>query len=178
MMHKSLAKSVLAITLSFALASCNYHSDAKRSPTFVYGKETEGGCANVFFHKGSADQLEVLWIDADRKKLSLPDEGSKTFDLADAPDGLLVAVDLWDAVPRFSAYCNDISPDTNHVTWKAIKGKITVTLHAPTGDKEAGPQRYKASARLEGVVFDNETGRQATLAEETITDVEVGWYAG
>jgi len=174
-MNKPLYQSVLAFVLSLSLASC---AGGKRSPTFTYDKETEGGCANVFFHKGRADRLEVLWISADRRKLNLPDNWSTTFDLADAPDGLLVAVDLWDAAPRFSAYCNDISPDTQHVTWKAIKGKITITLHAPTGDPASGPRRFKASVRLEGVVFENEAGRQATLAEETITDVEVGWYAG
>jgi hypothetical protein len=150
-----------------------------RTPTFGYARDTEGGCGDVFLHKGTADRLEVLWIAADKKKLQLPDEGSRTFDLAAAPDGLQVAVDLWRAAPRFSAYCNDISPDTEReATWRAKKGRITITLHRPDAAAPPGTeQRYRASARLEGVVFEDEAGHQATLTE-AIADVSVGWHAG
>src|SRR5262245_38151150 len=165
----------LFFLVPLALSSC---TSAGRSPTFAYAKETEGGCADVFLHKGTQDKLEVLWISAEKTKLQLPDKGSKTFDLAGAPDGLRVAVDLWEAAPRFSAYCNDISPNTQRVTWKATKGKVTITLHGPAGDPKERPARYKASARLEGVTFVDGAGHSATLKEETITEVVVGWYAG
>jgi hypothetical protein len=150
-----------------------------RRPTFQYLKEKEGGCADLYFHKGTADDREVLWIVAEKEKLALPAKGTKTFDLAAAPDGLQVAVDLWDKAPRFSAYCNDISPDTERESvWRAKKGKITLTVFESTEPKQVGPRRYKASVRLEGVVFEDDAGHQATLKEETITEVLVGWYAG
>lgn len=150
-----------------------------RTPTFDYVKEKEGGCADLFFHKGTADDREVLWIAAEKDKLALPVKGTKTFDLSAAPEGLQVAVDLWEKAPRFLAYCNDISADTRkESTWRAKKGKITLTLFEPTDPKQIGPKTHKASVRLHGVVFEDDAGHQATLKEETITEVLVGWYAG
>ena len=171
---------LLLLLAVFVLPSCGPKSvGLVRTPTFNYVKETEGGCADVYLHKGSADKREVLWISADKKKLKLPEKDSTTFDLAEAPDGLVVAVDLWDKAPRFSAYCNDISPDTKReATWKAKKGKITLTLHPTKEGEKAGPRQYKASARLDDVTFEDDAGHQATLKNETITEVSVGWYAG
>jgi len=171
---------MLLVVGLLAVCSCNHGTtNADRSPTFAYAKETEGGCGDVFFHKGTADQREVMWISADKKKLKLPEEGSKTFDLAESPDGLQVAIDLWEAAPRFSAYCNDIGPDTKkQATWKAIDGRVTITVHAPPDGPSPGPKRYKAGVKLEGVVFENDKGKHVTLPEEAITEVEVGWYAG
>jgi hypothetical protein len=169
----------LLFLMSLALTSCNRDGLGVRTPTFRYVKTQEGGCANLFFHKGSEDRREVLWISADKKKLQLPERGSKTFDLAAAPEGLTIAVDLWKEAPRFSAYCNDISPDTQReATWKARKGKVTITVFEPEGKLGPGFRDYKASIRLEDVLFEDDAGNQATLKEETITEVRVGWLAG
>src|SRR5262249_2264181 len=116
---------------------------------------------------------------ADKKKLKLPDKGTATFDLSKAPADLVVQIDLWDKAPRFRAYCNDIAPDTKkEATWKAKKGKLTLTIFAPTDKKAIGPTNYKVSARLEGAVFDDGAGHEATLKQETITEAVVGWLAG
>jgi hypothetical protein len=167
--------SLLAVVGILPLSSC---ARVGRVPTFAYARETEGGCYNFYFHKGTANRLEVLWILAEKEKLGLLEQGSKTFDLAATPDGLEVGVDLWESAPQVSPYCNDAGPDTRkEATWKARRGKVTITIHGPTG--EGRPfQRYKASARLEGVVFEDEAGHQATLKEETIQEVEVGWLPG
>lgn len=173
--------SCAVLLLAAALSSCHRGggSAAPAAPTFKYVKEKEGGCANVYLHKGTADDLEVLWIVAEKEKLKLPSKGSVTFELAKALDGLQVAIDLWDKAPRFSAYCNDISPDTERkATWKAKKGKVTISIHGPIDPGEPRPRRYKASARLEDVVFEDDAGNQATLKLETITEAIVGWYAG
>jgi hypothetical protein len=179
MSTRRLALALFVVT-ALAATSCDRNGSGGgaglRTPTFQYVKDQEGGCGDVFFHKGTADKTEVLWVSADKKKLQLPDKGSKTFDLAETPDGLTVAVDLWPQAPRFSAYCNDIGPDVQRdATWKAKKGKVTITLSEPE-DKQ-GRGSYKASVRLENVLFD-EGGRQATLKDEAITDVLVGWHAG
>jgi hypothetical protein len=173
----------LALALLFvsalAATSCDRNGSGigLRTPTFQYVKDQEGGCGDVFLHKGTADKTEVLWVSADKKKLQLPDKGSKSFDLAAAPDGLTVAVDLWPRPPRFSAYCNDIAPDVQReATWKAKKGKVTITLSEPQDKQARG--NYKASVRLENVLFEDDAGHQATLKDEAITDVLVGWYAG
>ena len=42
----------------------------------------------------------------------------------------------------------------------------------------AGRKKYKASARLEGDVFEDDAGHQSTLKDETITEAVVGWLAG
>jgi hypothetical protein len=121
----------------------------------------------------------VLWISADKEKLKLPGKGSSTFDLGAAPDGLQVAIDLWERAPRFRAYCNDISPDTKKLaTWKAKKGKLIITILEPAERAEPGAKKYKASAHLEGVVFEDSAGNQAMLKEETISEAIVGWFAG
>lgn len=170
------------VALVLTLSSCQQGDappTAVPAPTFSYVKQKEGGCADLYLYKGSADDLEVLWISADKEKLKLPGKGSSTFDLAAAPDGLQVAIDLWEKAPRFSAYCNDISPDTKKkATWRGKKGKLTITIWAAVEPAEPGPKKYKASARLEGVVFEDSAGNQATLKEETITEALVGWFAG
>ena len=171
----------LVILQAIVLTSCQRQNAPPRSdggPTFQYVKEKQGGCGDVFFYKGTADDLEVLWISADKKKLKLPDKGTVSFDLATAPDGLEVAIDLWEQAPRFRAYCNDISPDAEKKsTWMAKKGKLILTLFEPAAPGGPGPRTYKASARLEGVVFEDDAGHKATLDVETISEVLVGWYA-
>jgi hypothetical protein len=173
---------LLVILQAIALTSCQRQNAPPRSdasPTFQYVKEKQGGCGDLFLYKGSADDLEVLWISVDKKKLKLPDKGTVSFDLATAPDGVQVAIDLWESAPRFRAYCNDISPDAEkRSTWKANKGKLFRTMLEPVTPAQAGPSTYKASARLEGVVFEGDAGHKATLDVETISEVLVAWYAG
>lgn len=148
-------------------------------PSFKYVKQEEGGCADIFVYKGTADDLEVLWVSAEKEKLKLAAKGSKTFDLAESPKGLQVAIDLWEKAPRFSAYCNDISDDTKKIaTWKGKRGRITITILEPIDPVGPGPKRYKATVRLENILFEDEDGHQATLGKEEITEAVVGWYAG
>jgi hypothetical protein len=45
------------------------------------------------------------------------------------------------------------------------------------GPAASRPEGHRASARLEGVVFEDGAGSQAMLKEETIMDVLVGWFA-
>jgi hypothetical protein len=167
--------SCLLFVTALAITSC----DAVRAPTFAFVKEKEGGCGNVFFHKGTKDGTEFLVVSADKTKLGLPEKGSKTFDLAKAPDGLTVVVDLWKTAPRFSPYCNDISAsETREAIWKARKGKVTITFLGPSGKPIDGRGNYRASIKLENVTFEDDSGHQATLKEESITEVLVGWLAG
>jgi hypothetical protein len=185
-MNRRHLAALVVFVMPLAVASCTVEGPegspppaAVRTPTFAYAKKTEGGCGDLFFHKGTADQRDWLWISADKKKLKLPAEGSKTFDLKVAPDGLQVAVDLWEKAPRFRPYCNDISAgEKREGTWKATRGKITITIHPAKDAPKGRPDQYRASARLEGVVFADGKGHEATLKQETITDVLVGWYAG
>jgi hypothetical protein len=175
----------LFLTCVVTLASCQRPEappvapPPTSTPKFKYVKQKEGGCHNLHLYKGSADDLEVLRIWADKEKLKIPDKGTATFDLAEAPAGLEVDVDLWEKAPRFHAYCNDISPDTKKIAvWKAKKGKLIITTFPPEEKAEPGRKTYKASARLEKVVFDDGAGHEATLMDETITDVFVGWIPG
>ena len=165
--------------LVVAVSSCQWTGAPRSTPSFKYVQEKEGGCRDLFLFKETADGLEVLWISADKEKLKLSATGSNAFDLATAPDGLEVGVDLWEKAPTHSAYCNDIAPDTEKkATWKAKKGKLTITLSEPVDAARPGPKTFKASARLEGMVFQDRGGNQATLKEETITDAHVGWTPG
>jgi hypothetical protein len=147
-----------------------------RVPTFKYDKKKEGGCANVFLYKMTADDTEALVIRVDKKKLKLPAKGSVKFDLAKPPEGLMVEIDLWERAPRFRRYCNDIADDTKReANWKAKKGTLTLTMFEP-GPNEGS--NYKVSARLDGVVFEDGAGNEATLKQETISEALVGWFAG
>jgi hypothetical protein len=157
------------------------HGGAVRMPTFQFVKKNEGGCGidHAFFYKGTEDMREVVWISADKKKLDLLAKGTKTFDIAKRPEGLIVKLDLWDKTPKFVHYCNDISDNESKLesTWTAKKGKITIAIHEDVPEPTKH-RNYKASAKLEGVVFDDGAGHEATLKEETITEVMVGWLAG
>jgi hypothetical protein len=152
-----------------------------RMPTFKFVKKNEGGCGidHVFFYKGTDDMREVVWISADKKKFDLLAKGTKTFDIAKTSEELNVKLDLWDKTPKYRAYCNDISnvDAQRESTWTAKKGKITITIHEDVAEPTKH-RNYKASAKLEGVVFDDGAGHEATLKEETITEVMVGWLAG
>src|SRR5262245_21196574 len=103
-MHSRSVTVGVSVMLVVTLSSCKQEGSPRGSvsePTFKYVKKKEGGCADLFLHKGTDDDLEVLWISAEKKKLKLPEKGSRTFDLAEAPDGLQVAIDLWEKAPRF-----------------------------------------------------------------------------
>ena len=166
--------SPIGILLAVMLLGCN-----NRTPTLTYVKDGEGGCADVFLYKATEDQREFVWVAADKKKLGLPEQGSKMFDLADAPDGLLVKIDLWSNTPEFRPYCNCMCGKEKVIaTWNAKSGKVTITLQPPAAGQQGPMRRYKVSAKLEGVVFESESGQRLTVVEETITEVECGWYAG
>jgi hypothetical protein len=151
---------------------------ASRTPTLQFAKESDGGCANVVLYKSTADQREFLWVSADTKTLNIPALGSKEFDLANPPEGLLVKIDLWASAPKHTPYCNCVSDNaTRDSRWNAKSGKVTITLHDFV-DPEGPMRRYKASAKFENVVFENDAGGKTTLQSETITQVLVGWFAG
>jgi hypothetical protein len=42
----------------------------------------------------------------------------------------------------------------------------------------AGAEEVQGQRALEGVVFEDDSGNQATLPEETIKEVIVGWFVG
>jgi hypothetical protein len=167
------------LAVALGICSCG-PSGFGPTPGFKYVKQKEGGSADIYVFKGTADDLEVLWISAEKEKLKLPQKGSKTFDLAKSSDGLQVAIDIWEKAPRFSAYCNDITDDTKkRATWRAKSGKVTITILEPVDPAGAArPKRYKATVRLEHVLFEDSAGHQATLEKEEITEAVVGWYAG
>jgi hypothetical protein len=177
-------RSRTSILLSFFVLafSAGRPVDAPRAaatvPTFKYVREKDGGCHDLFFFKETADGLEVLWISADKEKLKLPAKGSATFDVA-GTDGLDIGVDLWEKAPASSAYCNDIAPDAEKKsTWRATRGKLTITIWEPVELGTPGPKTYRASAHLRDATFEDGAGNRATLKEESITNVLVGWVPG
>src|SRR5437867_3300010 len=99
-MKMRLSNAVVGVIAALALSSCNggvtpSGNGKVRTPTFQYGKDTGSGCADVYLFKGTADSREVLLVGADKEKLNLPEKGGVSFDLAAAPAGLYVKVDLW-----------------------------------------------------------------------------------
>lgn len=150
-----------------------------RTPTFQFAKEEEGGCGDLSLYKATADKRDYVLVNADKDKLKLKLFDSKEFDIAAAPDDVHVRIELWSSVPKFVPYCNCVRDGSKlEATWTAKSGKVTITL-GDFVDHPGDPlRRYKASAKLENVVFQDDAGRKATLKEATITDVIVGWYAG
>jgi hypothetical protein len=147
-------------------------------PKFNYAGGKAGGCANISLYKGSADDREFLRVWTEEPKFKVPATGSETFDLARTP-GLHVAVELWEKAPKFLPYCNDISSEEKvRATWNATAGKVTIKNLGPVENAEGPFRRYKVTVVLEGVVFEDGTGRKVTLEKETLADVVVGWLAG
>jgi hypothetical protein len=147
-------------------------------PKFNYAGGKAGGCANISLYKGSADDREFLRVWTEETKFKVPATGSETYDLTRTP-GLHVTVELWEKAPKFLPYCNDISSEEKvRATWNATAGKVTIKNLGPVEKAEGPFPRYKVTVVLEGVVFEDGTGRKVTLEKETMADVVVGWLAG
>jgi hypothetical protein len=135
-------------------------------PTFKYVAGNEYGCGNLFLYKGTTDGLEVLWIKALKIYTEEPAIGTRTYDISALADEITIGIDMW-GTNGFGCYCNEFADDKPKVTWKAKKGKVSITISDVRPAVSDG-LRYKASARLEGVVLENNAGKQATLELETI----------
>ncbi|MEP7220464.1 MAG: hypothetical protein ABI876_16180, partial [Bacteroidota bacterium] len=125
----------------------------------------------------NAAHTEYLIVSVDRQAVAL-DTTTRTFDLATSPNGISVTIDRYAYAPSLPKYCNDVlsASDPKPATWRGISGSVTITLSTNSAPSGA---TYTATATLKNLVFQSPSGdEKATLAEQTLKDVVVGWYAG
>ena len=158
---------ILAAAIPLLVSACNRGENgggvfAGRTPTLMFAKESGSGCGDVFLYKATEDKREYLLVSADKQLLNLPELGSKIFDLAQAPEGLLVTIELWSRASKHTPYCNCVSEgELRETTWNAKSGKVTITIHEALDPD--GPMRTRRAPKFENVVFEDDSGRKTTL---------------
>jgi hypothetical protein len=138
---------------------------------------TTGGCGNVIVYRANGDGTQLLVVKADKDKLGLEPLATQTFDLARAPDGLDVGVEVFAKAPPEPPYCTDVGfTGAAPTRWTAEGGTISISL-APEGSATAGP--YRATVRLKDVrLVGPERGVAVSIPSAEIANVLVGWLAG
>lgn len=154
----------------------NRLQDVHRAPSLTY---VDGdGCGHVFLYGWSADRSEVITINADKEALQLTTT-PKAFDLATMRAGLEVTVHVYDRPSREWPFCTDVvfPNDAAKETWRVTRGSITIQLSAP-GIDPARPHFYRASIRIDGAEFMNDSGVRVAARAPIALTAFVGWVAG
>jgi hypothetical protein len=182
---------VLASTFALALAACSGSPAAPIDPpgggssssggvstTAPVSSFTGGtsGCRGLVAFRASADETQYLVVDADVDKLGLKPGATGTFDLAKAPDGLRVTVDVFDRAEAEAPYCTDYRVDDQKpTTWVAEGGTVFVTIQAPS----TANGTYRASIRMKDVrLVGPQRGVAGSIPNAMLEDVLVGWLPG
>ncbi|MBX3185564.1 MAG: hypothetical protein KF819_01060 [Labilithrix sp.] len=135
-----------------------------------------GGCSNVFLYRASADGAQFITIEADREKLGMKLGQKRTFDLAQATEGLTVGVDVFARAPSESQYCTDFRSDHQLPTpWRAEAGTLILEL----SENADANGIYRASVRLRDVrLVGPNRGTSVIVPKVELEDVRVGWLPG
>ncbi len=166
--------------LLYALPPSQATPPAARQPKFEY-RDTDG-CGRIYVYAFSEDHTEVLrveWSLWTAMGLSNPQvttwEGTRTFDLAKAPEELAVAVDLHPSA-NYSLYCTDvIYGRQERVVWRAVAGTLSIQVGKSTGP---GYASCPVTIRLTGAVFVGPDGRQAAPSAPIVVNARAGRLVG
>jgi hypothetical protein len=138
------------------------------------------GCANVSAYRGTSDRTQYVTVLVDREKLGLTIGSKATYDLARAPIGVEVGIDVWSSPPKGEKYCTDFGAADSAVRtqWEAEAGSITIELkNDPTA--QTGSTSYLATIRIKDAHFIGpKKGVSAFVPVIVIENLRVGWLPG
>jgi len=160
----------------FALLALLIAAQAPPQPTFNY--TAFGGCNDLIGYAANPTWSEVLTIDValmDRRLgpnlILLPAEpappGTHEYDLADAKGGARSSIELYQRAGTWPCGDARIGP---LAIWKAVAGRLTVTVRALETPSERCPPTsrcygrvYNADVRLTDAVFEAPNGDRVRL---------------
>jgi hypothetical protein len=138
------------------------------------------GCANVNAYRSTPDRTQFVTVVLDRASLGLAVGSKATYDLARAPSGVQVGIDVWSAAPTSEKYCTDFGTNdgATRTQWEAEAGSITIELK---NDPSAAPSSgsYLATIKITNAQFIGpKKGVAAFVPQIVIENVRVGWLPG
>lgn len=178
--HRLFLSSVVAACAAAVSASSQIVQAPVATPGFNYSRSL--GCGDVFFYATDADAREVLWVAADFRQLRRS-RAVETFDLAAAPTGLVVQVEMYPRTQFNIEHCNDVriieegQAPVVPMIWKAIRGKLVVE-RGRRGTVPEEPWLFRAKIRLEDAVFHGPGGQTLSIRKTIVLEGSVGWQAG
>lgn len=134
------------------------------------------GCRGLVPFRASGDDTQLRLVDADVVKLGLEVGKTRTFDLARAPDGLRVSVDVFAKAPAEAPYCTDYIGDAQKpITWEAEAGTLYLSIQAPASENGT----YRATIRMKDVrLVGPQRGVAGSIPNAVLENVLVGWLPG
>lgn len=138
------------------------------------------GCAHVSAYRATADRTQFVTVVLDRESLGLAVGSKATYDLARAPSGVRVGIDVWSTAPASQKYCTDhVEVDGNaRTSWEAEAGSMTIEL-ATDPAAQPGSGSYLATIRIKDAHFIGpKQGVAAFVPQVVIENVRVGWLPG
>lgn len=184
-----------AVTLGLVVMSATTPARSAASvapipqPSFQY--VASAGCADVFLYTWNAPRSEVLTAYIDIKKLGLG-PGTHVIDIATAGDAVRVGIDVYDSPvapgggvdvhgnlePKLP-YCDDMGPFAKAAeTWRAVAGKLTLTVGEPGGVPGRPAYIYKATLRVDSLKIVGPDGRKLGAPAPVVLTGTVGWVGG
>jgi hypothetical protein len=150
--------------------------DLALEPRFDYTETL--GCGDVSFHGVNAARTEILQVEADFARLG-GQAGRRVFDLSKPPAGVVVTIALY-AEPQVNRpNCRDVTihevgkPIAVPVRWQAVRGRLVVD-RGLKGIRPDEPWLFRATLRLEGVMFRSAAGQTMKMERPFTWEGDVG----
>jgi hypothetical protein len=143
---------LISVCLMAACFGCSGH---RRFPQFAY--EQSRGCSDLVVAAWSGDETEVLYIELDRRQVSLTPGTATVFELNKSPVGLLVVIELYSSRTH-NWRCSDMKfrDADKPASWLATAGRLSVTI----GSADSVSGAYPVTVEIKDAVFRSSDGRQ------------------
>lgn len=139
---------------------------AVQSPLGETGSE---GCGRMLVYAWDQAGTTAIVVEVDQRMVQLG-ERPAILDLSNAQPGVRVHRDVYPERQRAFDYCSDLKGPLSHQPTKAVarSGRLTIAVD----------DRNRATARLEGVVFESADGARFVLPGPLVIVATVGGFAG
>jgi hypothetical protein len=162
----------LALAFSLCFHSCDQTIDM-RDLTFY---NNENGCCDFHITEIATNDRVTLTVSADIELLDLQVDNEKSFNIGQ--DSLFtITLNKYNKTLSFSDLYNDVIDENRPKITETHTAKSGTILITQETERISG-ETYKVSITLTNVVFENQEGEELTIDEESMSNVQVGWYPG
>ena len=133
------------------------------------GETGSDGCGRLLVYTWDQTRTAAIVVEVDQRVVQLGEKPA-TLDLVNAQPGVRVHRDVYSERQRAFDYCSDLKGPLSHQPTKAVarSGRLTIAVD----------DRNRATARLEGVVFESADGARFVLTGPLVIVATVGGFAG